>query len=450
MTSPEVGIGAEVAVVAESLSKRYRTARPRALPSSGADEAVVDDDELDDEAEAEEVVPEAAAERWALRDVSFSLPAGRALGMIGPAAAGKTTLLNVLGGVTRPTTGRALVRGRVVPLLPTTASLVQGDISGRQNVFLLASFLGVPRDVALRRMDEAMAFAGLDTHVDDPVDRYSSELQRRLPLAVALHFEPDILLADEGFLYGDAAFRTRCLTRIEELVAGGASLVLAANDLDLVRRLCTEALWLAGGRVVSSGPVRDILAAYEESFGGLSVRGPEQNAAAGAASDLPRPRRVGFNEHVALHSGFVGAPGGNRLDVAETSTPVEFVLDLEVASPMTRIRCGVIADSGTVRVTLAQPSMFLAEESGIYRVTARLPEGFAASGDYVGQIGAVVNRGGADARLLRTEAFTCRVVEARDGGTSEDEAFERLPRWTVEFAGRRIYPGEPADEGNTE
>lgn len=200
-------------------------------------------------------------ELWALRDVTFRVGEGEAVGIVGRNGAGKSTLLRVLTRITEPTAGVARTRGRVGSLLEVGTGF-HPELTGRENVFLNAALLGMRgRDVA-RRFDEIVAFAGLDRFIDTPVKHYSSGMYVRLAFAVAAHLDPDVLVVDEVLAVGDAEFQRRCVGRMLAAEREGRTVLFVSHDLETLARLCGRAIWLEDGRVADDGPVGPVLDRY--------------------------------------------------------------------------------------------------------------------------------------------------------------------------------------------
>ncbi len=200
-------------------------------------------------------------ELWSLRDVSFTVPDGGTLGVVGRNGAGKSTILKVLMRITSPTEGVSRTRGRVAALLEVGTGF-HPELTGRENVFLNASVLGMSRRDTLRRFDEIVAFAGTERFLDTPVKRYSSGMYLRLAFAVAAHLEPDILIVDEVLAVGDAEFQRKCLGRMSAAEAEGRTVLFVSHDLDSLSQLCSRALWLEAGRVRADGPTHEIVRDY--------------------------------------------------------------------------------------------------------------------------------------------------------------------------------------------
>jgi len=203
-------------------------------------------------------------EIWAVRDVSFEVPQGQVLGLIGRNGAGKSTLLKLLTRITTPTEGRAEIRGRVGSLLEVGTGF-HPELTGRENVFLNGSILGMKRREILRKFPEIVEFAGVEKFMDTPVKRYSSGMYVRLAFAVAAHLEPEILLVDEVLAVGDAEFQRRCLGRMQDFGASGRTVLFVSHNMQAVARLCERAILLDDGKVVSDGASHEIVAHYLQS-----------------------------------------------------------------------------------------------------------------------------------------------------------------------------------------
>ncbi len=206
----------------------------------------------------------ADAEFWAVRDISFSVQAGEAFGIIGPNGAGKSTLLKLLAGIMRPNQGAIDVRGRLSALIELGAGF-HGDLTGRENIYLNASILGMSRREVRSKFDEIVAFAGVEEFLDTPVKRYSSGMHARLGFAVAAHVSPQVLLVDEVLSVGDRVFRAKCMEKMTQFLQQGAAVVFVSHDLGAVARFCRRALVIDKGAEVYVGPVARAVACYYDA-----------------------------------------------------------------------------------------------------------------------------------------------------------------------------------------
>ena len=198
---------------------------------------------------------------WALRDVSFAIEHGSVTGIIGRNGAGKSTLLKILSRITRPTDGRAVLRGRVGSLLEVGTGF-HPDLTGRENVFLNGAILGMTRAEIARKLDEIVAFAEVDEFLDTPVKHYSSGMYLRLAFAVAAHLEPEILLVDEVLAVGDASFQRKCLGKMSDVARAGRTVLLVSHNMDAVLRLCPHSLLIDGGRLAAFADSQSVVARY--------------------------------------------------------------------------------------------------------------------------------------------------------------------------------------------
>ena len=201
---------------------------------------------------------------WALRDVSFEIPRGQFMGVIGHNGSGKSTLLKVLTGILRPDTGTVTVEGRVSSLLELAAGF-QPEYTGRENVYLYGALLGLRRKEISRHYDSIVEFAELAEFMDYPVKNYSSGMYVRLGFAVAVHLEPEILLIDEVLAVGDASFQHKCFDHLHRLRASGCTIVLVSHDVGSISRFCERAVWLDHGRLMADGASDQVTRSYVEA-----------------------------------------------------------------------------------------------------------------------------------------------------------------------------------------
>ena len=198
---------------------------------------------------------------WALKDVSFDVKRGEAVGIIGRNGAGKSTLLKILSRITEPTCGAADIYGRIGALLDVGTGF-HPELTGRENIFLNGAILGMTRAEIRKKFDEIVAFAEIENFLDTPVKRYSSGMYVRLAFAVAAHLDPEILIIDEVLAVGDAGFQRKCLGKMEEVAKAGRTILLVSHQMALVANLCSRCILLSKGQVARSGPPDDVIPAY--------------------------------------------------------------------------------------------------------------------------------------------------------------------------------------------
>jgi lipopolysaccharide transport system ATP-binding protein len=215
-------------------------------------------------------------EFWALRDVSFRVDPGEALGIIGANGAGKSTILKLASRILKPTSGDVSVRGRISALIEIAAAF-HLDLTGRENIYLQGAILGMRRAEVTRKLDAIIEFAGVADFIDTPVKRYSSGMHARLGFSVAAHLDPDVLLIDEVLSVGDMSFQQKCVERMQEFKRQGVAIAFVSHNLQAVATLCERAVHLQGG-VRACGPVQEVLESY--------VRAMSQQGASGVSEGV--------------------------------------------------------------------------------------------------------------------------------------------------------------------
>lgn len=239
-------------------------------------------------------------EFWALQDLNFEIQQGERVGIIGRNGAGKSTLLKVLSRIVKPTTGRVELRGRIASLLEVGTGF-HPELSGRENIFLNGSILGMTKSEIKSKFDEIVAFSEVEKFLDTPVKRYSSGMYVRLAFAVAAHLEPEILIVDEVLAVGDAEFQRKCLGKMKDVAGTGRTVILVSHNMAAVQHLCERAIYLQNGKLVESGPAEQVIATYMRA-----AQGPA------AASLAIREDRSG-NGKVRFNSFALRDASGNEL-----------------------------------------------------------------------------------------------------------------------------------------
>jgi len=223
--------------------------------------------------------PDDADTFWALSDVSFEVNESETLGLIGPNGAGKTTVLKLISRVAKPTSGHIAVGGRLSALIELGAGF-HPDLTGRENIYLNASILGLKRQEIDAKFDEIVEFAELSEFIDMPVKRYSSGMYVRLGFSVAAHVDPDVLLIDEVLAVGDYMFKDKCVQRINAFREAGKTMIIVSHNKEMIQKLCSRVVFLHKGKVVFQGDTREGLDLYHTGFAGESLRGERRNGEA--------------------------------------------------------------------------------------------------------------------------------------------------------------------------
>lgn len=202
-------------------------------------------------------------EFWALKDVSFTLNEGERLGILGMNGAGKSTLLKVVAGVFKPTEGKVVCKGKVVPLLELGAGFDR-QYTGRENIFLYGAILGYSKKYMESKFDEIVEFSGLEQFMDVPIMNYSSGMKSKLGFSIATIAEPEILILDEVLSVGDAKFRKKSEKKIMQMMGDGTAVLFVSHSLDQVKRICNKAMILDGGKIIALGDVEEVAEIYEK------------------------------------------------------------------------------------------------------------------------------------------------------------------------------------------
>ncbi|MEO6239477.1 MAG: ABC transporter ATP-binding protein [Vicinamibacterales bacterium] len=288
---------------------------------------------------------------WALRDISFAVERGEALGIIGHNGAGKSTILKLLSSITTPSRGTITVNGRLAALIEVAAGF-HPELTGRENVYLNGALLGMSRTEISRKMESIVEFAGVAAFIDTPVKRYSSGMNLRLGFAISAHLDPDILLLDEVLAVGDGAFQSKCLRRIDQLKRSGTTIIFVSHNLGAVEGLCDRVLLLRRGEIVANGKPSPVIAEYERMLG----EAPPVSARLQEVSASPQARILG----VTLYDG-----DGHKTSTFATGSPiraeVEYVVDAPVDdavievyfySILENLHCHFSTESGGARLDL--------------------------------------------------------------------------------------------------
>jgi ABC-2 type transport system ATP-binding protein/lipopolysaccharide transport system ATP-binding protein len=302
---------------------------------------------------------------WALRGIDLEVERGEALGIVGPNGAGKTTLLRILARITYPTEGVARTRGSVGSLLGVGTGF-HPELTGRENVFLSGTVMGMRRREVRARFDEIVEFSGVARFLDTPVKRYSEGMRLRLAFAIAAHLEPPIVVVDEVLAVGDATFREKCMGKMAELGRRDRTVLFVSHDVGAITQLCTRAVWLQSGQIQADGPVREIVSSYLERATPGHLLDAEFNADPGAAADV---RRATVRD----------AATGQVLAVLERgrSFAIEMAFEVRAAVPELNVAIMLVDELGAMIIdddVRDRPiGRELTGEPGVYVVSATIP-----------------------------------------------------------------------------
>ncbi len=291
--------------------------------------------------------PQHVEDFWALRDVSLSIPKGSVYGVVGHNGSGKSTLLKLMAGISRPSQGRVAVDGRLAALIELGAGF-HPDLSGRDNIRLNGSILGLSRHEISSAIGEIVDFSGLDEFIDEPVKNYSSGMYVRLGFSVAVHMRPDVLLVDEIIAVGDEDFQRKCFDHLYALRKSGRTIVIVSHDASLVASICDEVTWLDHGRVRASGPAQRVIDSYIGSVNADETANA-QSAAEAEDSQEAASRRPGSGE-IRLSSVELVGPAGSPVAACQHGEPlrIRMTYDAFYAVPQPTFQITVQHETGAV------------------------------------------------------------------------------------------------------
>jgi lipopolysaccharide transport system ATP-binding protein len=309
------------------------------------------------------------SEFWALRDVSFQIQPGEVVGIVGRNGAGKSTLLKILSRITEPTSGRAVMRGRVSSLLEVGSGF-NPDLTGRENVFLNGAIMGMKRAEIAARFDEIVAFAEVEQFIDTPVKHYSSGMYVRLAFAVAAHLEPEILIVDEVLAVGDAQFQKKCLGQINRAAANGRTVIFVSHNMIAVQSLCPRALTFDKGRLIAD---EASAAAATRYFSDLHTNP--------AKAKWDSPELAPGDDVIRIKQARVESPRGENAEITMQDAFVAHVdFWAQSSRRATHLTFHLLNDEGIVVLTSGFPSRVLVP--GMHRATCEFPGSLLNSGGY--------------------------------------------------------------------
>ncbi len=388
-------------------------------------------------------------EFWAVRDVSFQVKRGEALGIIGHNGAGKSTILKLLSSITAPTSGKITINGRLSALIEVGSGF-HPELSGRENVFLSGSILGMRRREIAAKLDSIVEFAGVRQFIDTPVKRYSSGMYVRLGFAIAAHLDPDILLLDEVLAVGDAAFQAKCIQRIKELEAAGTTIVFISHDLGAVERLCQRVMLMRNGQIVTEGRPADVIKEYHRAEVEL---GSEAMVQVGPQREWPDINTAPGNEVVRLRSVRLRTQEGETTSTFDIRRPVGIEASYDVLEPghvlipnyhftnHDGLHLFAVQDVASEWRRRPRPT-------GRYLSTAWIPGNFLAEGNISVDIGVGSHVPTTRIHVFQPEAAAFQVVDYLQGDSARGDYIGVMPgavrpvvNWTTQ-----IQAGDERDE----
>jgi lipopolysaccharide transport system ATP-binding protein len=382
----------DVAIRVENISKSYRITAARYRHDTLRDQVM---DGLRSVFRAGGRRRAARETFWALREVSFDIKQGEAVGIVGRNGAGKSTLLKILSCITEPSAGQAEIFGRVGSLLEVGTGFDQ-ELTGIENIYLSGAILGMKKAEIDGRLDEIVAFSEVGKFIDTPVKRYSSGMYVRLAFAVAAHLEPEILLVDEVLAVGDAAFQRKCLGKMGDVTDEGRTVLFVSHNMAAITRLCKWGIWLDNGRLMDYGAADEVVAKYFAA--GIQ--------AVGELTFHDRLAQAPGSEFARLLAVRVRSSRGQATASIDARTPFTIEIEYEILRPAATLRVGfrLTANDGTVLFSSTDADGAERDEGrtpGTYVSACTIPGAFLNYGQYFVSVGA-------DTPLIQSHFFVDR------------------------------------------
>ena len=369
---------------------------------------------------------------WALRDISFEVKGGEVVGIIGVNGAGKSTLLKILSKITVPTSGRVTIRGRISSLLEVGTGF-HPELTGRENVYLNGTILGMRKKEIDKKFDESVDFSGIEKFIDTPVKRYSSGMKVRLAFAVAAHLEPEILVIDEVLAVGDAQFQRKCLNKMKDVGQEGRTVLFVSHNMPAVTRLCSRSILLNGGMVQEDGPTHEVISAYLNS-----------DIGAQAERKWVDLMQAPGDEVVRLCGVRVRTSDGCVSETVDISQPIRIEIEYEVLQPgyVLRIYYHVINEEGIEAFLPLDNDVTWRNKPrpvGRYVSTSVIPGDLLSEGRYF--IGPTIGTENPTVKRLRVnDAVAFHVIDSMDGNGARADSTGNIPgvvrpllKWETQF-----------------
>ncbi len=357
---------------------------------------------------------------WALRNVSFDVTQGEVVGIIGRNGAGKSTLLKILSKITPPARGRIEIHGHTSSLLEVGTGF-HNELTGRENVYLNGTILGMRKKEVDRKFDEIVEFSGVEKFLDTPVKRYSSGMRVRLAFAVAAHLDPEILIIDEVLAVGDAAFQDKCLRKMQDVGSQGRTVFFVSHNMPAVTRLCQRVIMLSNGQLVADGHSHDIVARYMHEGSNTAAERSWDDDDKAPGTDIVRLKRVRILDENRQTS-------ASSLDIRK---PVGFEMTFEVYQDGHTLlpNFKVVTDNG-VDVFIAvdiDPEWRKKERlKGTYITTVWVPGNFWSEGSYFVDVGMITLKPHQVRQFFEREVVSFQAVDPMEGDTARGDWVKEL------------------------
>lgn len=335
---------------------------------------------------------------WALKDISFEIKQGEAVGIIGRNGAGKTTLLKVLTRITVPTEGYAEIHGRVGSLLEVGTGF-HPELTGRENVYLNGAVLGMKKKEIDRRFDEIVEFAEVEKFIDTPLKRFSTGMKVRLAFSVAAHLEPEILLVDEVLAVGDVGFQKRCLGKMDDVARGGRTVLFVSHNMGMISTLCEKAILLNQGRIEFMGPTQQAINAYLAKFGAEAGLHREWSFEQAPGKENVKVKSITITDHQGIEKPYFS-----------TTEPIFVTIDYWVLHDGVPVNVGFwlfdersnwICAAHNYKETRRMPI----KKNGLYRSKCTIPGNLLNSGKHTITVQGATNLSDVEAHISECAAF---------------------------------------------
>lgn len=356
---------------------------------------------------------------WALRDLSFEVSEGETIGLVGHNGAGKSTLLKIMSRITKPTSGRAEIRGRVGSLLEVGTGF-HSELSGRENIYLNGAILGMKRAEIARRFDEIVEFSEMEKFLDTPVKHYSTGMYMRLAFSIAAHLEPEVLIVDEVLAVGDIGFQKKCLRKMRDVGQSGRTVLFVSHDMQAVARLCGRVIWLKDGLLRQDGEAKQVISEYLHERSEIGAEKSWNDNDLRPGSDVVKLHRV----HVRDIDGSVSSS-------VDISRPVGIAIMYEVLEQGKIVVPGIQLNNEQGMCIFVSHDWFggwrsTGREKGLYKSTVWIPENFLSEGTVFATVSAATYEP-FEQHFVARDAVTFNVIDSVENDNMRGDLTGPIP-----------------------